>query len=68
VQELNIELWRQRHEQLLLEAQRGHLVRQLREARRGVRYHGQNGRPGGGDFLAKANAVNLTLKLRRRRT
>lgn len=39
---LNLELWRQRHEQLLLEAERGWLVRDLRAARRR-----ESSRPGG---------------------
>ena len=34
VRELDLELWRQRHEQLMQEAERGRLVRELRAARR----------------------------------
>jgi len=46
VQELSFEVWRQRHEQLLREAQRDHLVRQLRVARRSAssRPSGRRGR------------------------
>lgn len=44
MRELNLEPWRQRHEQLLREAERGRLVRDLRAARRRA-----SSRPGGRD-------------------
>jgi hypothetical protein len=44
VRELDLELWRQRHDQLMQEAQRARLVRELRAARRRA-----SSRPGGQD-------------------